>query len=377
MNCSLCNLAFSETKDSQEHIIPQSIGGKKTVAGYICETCNNTKGNEWDSKLAKQLNPLSILFKIRRQRSEVPSIKLTTDKGTEFVVSVTGQISLTKPTYKEEEIPEEKKTLIHIQARNEKEAKRQILRAKQSYPQLDVDSLMKQIKMTFSYSDDYFIFNLGVFDENCVKSIVKTALSLVVKSNISSDYCKYAKDYLQNISSDPCFGYMYEIDPILNRTKGIPLHCVFVKGDPSKGIIYAYIELFGIHRGLVCLSDSYEGEVFESCYAIDPRTSEQLDLNISLDISKDNLKEYILTNNQPLEKIKEILDEIIPLQLQLDRVIEKERVLNQAVNIAFANCGAAEGEALTDEHKTKIVARLLSEMEPWIVNQVKIRRNRP
>src|SRR5690606_32073783 len=102
----------------------------------------------------------------------------------------------------------------------------QILRAKKYHPQLDVDSLMKQVKMTSSYTDDYFVFNMGVFDENCVKSIVKTALSLVVKSGISSDYCKYAKDYLQNISSDYCFGYFYEIDPILNRPEGTPLHCV-------------------------------------------------------------------------------------------------------------------------------------------------------
>lgn len=377
MSCSLCNLPFSETKDSEEHIIPQSIGGKKVVTGYICETCNNTKGNEWDSKLAKQLNPLSILFKIKRERSEVPSITLSTDKGTQFVISVSGQISLTKPTYKEQEIPEENKTLIHIQARNEKEARQQILRAKKYHPQLDVDSLMKQVKMTSSYTDDYFVFNMGVFDENCVKSIVKTALSLVVKSGISSDYCKYAKDYLQNISSDYCFGYFYEIDPILNRPEGTPLHCVFVKGDPNNGIIYAYIELFGVHRGLVCLSDTYEGDSFEDCYAIDPRTSKQLDLDISLDISKEDLKKYILTNSQPLEKVKEILNEIIPLQLQLDSDNEQERVLTHAVNTAFANCGAAEGEALTDEHREKILARLLTEMEPWIFNQVRARRNKP
>lgn len=376
MSCSLCNRSFSETKDSEEHIIPQSIGGKKVVISYICEDCNNKKGNEWDSKLANQLNPLSIFFKIKRERSEVPSITLNTDKGNQFVVSVSGQISLTKPTYREQEIPEENKTLIDIQARNEKEAKQQILRAKKHHPQLDADSLMKQVKITSSYTNDYFVFNIGVFDENCIKSIIKTALALVVKIGISSDHCKYAKDYLQNISSDYCFGYFYEIDPILNRPRDTPLHCVFVKGDQDRGIIYAYIELFGIHRGLVYLSDTYEGDSFEAYYAIDPRTSRQLDLDISLDISKEDLKKYILTNSQPLERIKEILNEIIPPQLRLDSANEQERVLTHAVNTAFANCGAAEGEALTDEHREKILTRLLTEMEPWIFNHINARRNK-
>ena len=370
MRCSLCNIPFSETVDSEEHIIPQSIGGKRTVRGYICQTCNNTKGNEWDSKLAAQLNPLSLIFRIKRERSLVPSMKLSTDKGEQYFVSVDGRISLTKPIYQEEHIPQEKKTLIRIQARNEKEAKQQILRAKKQYPQIDIDSLMSQMKMTYRYSEDHFLFNMGIFDEDCIKSIVKTALSLVVKQNISSDYCKYAKEYLQNNSSESCFGYFYENDPILNRPKGVPLHCVFIKGDPTAGIVLGYVEFFALHRGLVYLSDSYSEEPFESYYAIDPRTSQLLDLDISLNISKECLKENILTNRQPIEKIKEILDEIIPTQLRLDSDAEQERVIKNSVKVAFANCGADEGEALTEEHKEKIINRLLTEMEPWILNQI-------
>lgn len=374
MNCSLCNIPFNKTKDSEEHIIPQSIGGKKTVTGFICENCNNKKGNEWDSKLAKHLNPLSIFFNIKRERGEVPPMRLNTSKGKEYIVSSDGGIFLPKPIYEEKHIPEEKKITIHIKARNEKEAYQQIMRAKKSYPQIDTDSLIKQMKTTTAYIDDHFIFSIGGLDEACIKSIVKTALALAVKANIASEDCKYAKDYLQNTTSTDCFGYFYEKDPILNRPKEVPLHCVFIKSDPNNKIIWAYIEFFALYRGLVCLSEYYEGEYIESYYAIDPRTSKQLlDLNISLELSKQELKKYIFINALSIEKIKEIMNETIPYQLKLAQDKERDRVITHAVNTAFTNCGVPEGETFTEEEWGKMIKNLMIEMEPWIINQVKSR----
>ncbi|MDO7536634.1 HNH endonuclease [Acinetobacter pittii] len=377
MNCSLCNIPFNKTKDSEEHIIPQSIGGKKTVTGFICENCNNSKGNEWDSKLAKHLNPLSIFFNIKRERGEVPSMKLSTDTGHDYVVSANGEISLPKPIYEEIDLPNEKKTTIHIKARNEKEAQQQIMRAKKSYPQIDEEQLIKQIKTTTAYIDDHFIFTLGGLDEACIKSIVKTALALAVKANIASEDCKYAKDYLQNITSTDCFGYFYAKDPILNRPREVPLHCVFVKSDPNHKIIWAYIEFFALYRGLVCLSDSYEGQYIESYYAIDPRTSKQLsDLDISLDLSIEELKKSIDLNDFPLEKLKEIMDEIIPSQLKLAQDKERNRVITHAVTTAYAQSGVPEGETFTEEQWGEMVKKVVAEMEPWLINQVKTRQRK-
>lgn len=376
MNCSLCNFSFEEKKDSEEHIIPQSIGGKRTVKGFICEDCNNSKGNTWDAKLAKELQALCIFFKIKRERSNVPPIKVTTGEGNDFFVSVDGQISLTKPTYIEEELPEKDKTLIKITARNEKEALQQIMRAKKRYPKLDVETILKDVKFTSKYTQDIFIFNTGNFDENCYKSIIKTTLAMVVKAGKSSDNCKLAKDYLQGKSEVSCFNYFYEIDPIINRCEHIPLHCIWVKGDTNQGIIYAYIELFGLHRGLVYLSDNYTGDNFESYYSIDPRTSDQLELEISLDISRVDLEAYIVQHQVPTEKITEIFDKIIPQQLKIDEEREKQRVIDKATEAALLSCRAAEGEKLTEEDKKSMFDTIWSNLEPWLMNQVIRNRNK-
>ena len=47
--CFLCKVPLTSENDSKEHIIPQSIGGRKKVKGFICQDCNSTTGQEWDS----------------------------------------------------------------------------------------------------------------------------------------------------------------------------------------------------------------------------------------------------------------------------------------------------------------------------------------
>ena len=44
--CWLCDEELTTTK---EHIIPESMGGKKTVRGFICRNCNSKSGHDWDA----------------------------------------------------------------------------------------------------------------------------------------------------------------------------------------------------------------------------------------------------------------------------------------------------------------------------------------
>ncbi len=65
--CTLCSCSLTADNNTEEHIIPNAIGGRKKVQGFICRTCNSESGSEWDNELARQLNPLSIHLGIRRQ----------------------------------------------------------------------------------------------------------------------------------------------------------------------------------------------------------------------------------------------------------------------------------------------------------------------
>ena len=49
MELGSCWLCSNELTKTREHIIPESMGGKKTVVGFICKDCNSRTGHDWDA----------------------------------------------------------------------------------------------------------------------------------------------------------------------------------------------------------------------------------------------------------------------------------------------------------------------------------------
>ena len=113
--CWLCERAFIDSSMSDEHIMPNAIGGRTTVRGFICRDCNNGAGERWDAALTSQLNFLALLFDISRQRGAVPSMRFTTTgKTVEVLPGNRGLIG--QPVH---EVPQDGKTInIRMQDRS-------------------------------------------------------------------------------------------------------------------------------------------------------------------------------------------------------------------------------------------------------------------
>ncbi|MFZ2452159.1 MAG: HNH endonuclease [Methylovulum miyakonense] len=102
--CALCDCEITNDTDSKEHVIPQSIGGRLVVKGFICKVCNNTKGDSWDAELARLLNFFSLFLGISRERGEPPSQLVrhmdTNGNFRELVFLPDGSYTIPKPIYK-------------------------------------------------------------------------------------------------------------------------------------------------------------------------------------------------------------------------------------------------------------------------------------
>ncbi|WP_273181329.1 MULTISPECIES: HNH endonuclease [Methylophaga] len=114
-HCLLCDELISTEIDSREHLIPNSIGGKKKVSGFLCVNCNSKSGDSWDSALARQMNPLSLFFRINRDRGNVFSQKFQTLNGA-LMLNGDGPMDLPKPVFKDNK--NDKGVEIDIFARN-------------------------------------------------------------------------------------------------------------------------------------------------------------------------------------------------------------------------------------------------------------------
>ena len=283
-----CGNRLTDETSSKEHVILNSIGGRKRVTGFICNSCNSRTGAIWDAELARQLNPLSLVLGIDRQSGEVPSQAFPTSSGGEVKLHPGGRMTIAKPSH--EVTIDGTNTQIRIHARTMREMRSLVDGMRRKYPRLQtrtLDDLMSTAKPAMHYKSDWIGINLDFGGKDAGRSVVKSAVALTYDAGIDPNGCDIALNYLLNEAAEPCFGYFYDIDRdlVINRPVGKPFHCVCVKGDPGTETILGYIELYSLHRMVLCLSESYLGRPFTHVYAIDPIKGEEVDLDIDLDLS--------------------------------------------------------------------------------------------
>lgn len=370
-NCALCDVLITEINDSKEHIIPNALGGRRTVSGFICEDCNSKSGKEWDADLARQLSFFSLYLNIRRARGEVPSQVLATIGGDRFEVFPDGHLSPATPEYKETVI--EGGTSVQIKARSVKEAEKMLAGVKRKFPQVDVDQVLQRARHDSVYISDMLGVNFKVGGHKAGRSLVKSALALAVSCGVQAQRCECARQYLTTESGLACFGYYYEPDLVQNRPSGKVFHCVAVRGDAQTKQLLGYIELYSVVRAVMCLSETYTGKNFASCYCIDPVAGQELELEVNLAISKEEIQAaYNLERYSPADMVK-ALDGVLPIALGASWEKERERVVFQAVHDALKQIALKEGETITAEHGERLSQLIAEKVLPFILHAM--RRN--
>lgn len=364
--CPICNKAISDSNDTEEHVIPNSIGGRKKVSGFICRNCNSESGRKWDNEIAQQLNSFCIFFNIKRERGTVPSQTFETVSGQKLVLNSDGTKSLAKPEFSE--ILTDKGVQVKIKARSVKNAKKMAKGFERKYSQFP--KMKIEISEDKVYADDPIKFTVNFGGLNAGRSLTKTTLSLLHDADIPLSSCTEAINYLTDENAEPCFGYLYSFDPIQNRPAGIPLHCVYVKGDPKNNLILGYIEYFGHRRAALCLSKNYEGHFFENSYAINPMDGQKIDLTFDLPMSLSDIEECYNYNLIPPGSLESALNQIMPTAIKLSEELERARAIEDAAKYAFDNCGAKQEEIISEDHYLKLAKLFTEKIMPYLTHKV-------
>ena len=340
--CALCDVEITKNNDTKEHIIPNAIGGREKIKGFICRACNSTSGDSWDKELAKQLNPLSLLFDIKRERGEVKPSKFTTTKGEKITLRANGTMTLGNSSCRQTPI-EGGGTQFSGKTQTMSQAKDMLQNMKKKYPDLDIDSISGSLKENSIYCKDEIVFDIffGGHEAGC--SLIKSAVAWAFKSGISLEDCDEAIYYLKNPNAEKCFGYFYKSDLVKNRKKGVPIHCISVKGCSETKQLIAYIEYFGIYRIIIRLGSNYQGKDTISTYGINPMTGQTIDLKVDINLSDDEIRETHNYQSISEHKMKEALSEVISTAQKLSGEKELSRVMHNEGEKAFKQCGATLG----------------------------------
>lgn len=319
--CILCIKDISIENDTAEHILPNSIGGRKKVSGFICRGCNNKTGERWESELSEQLSSLSLLFDIRRERGKPPSQIFQTPSGKKIQFNHDGTMDIPKPTFEKE--PNETGVRYKVEARDIKEAKKIIKGIQNKHKGANLDYEIKEIefrpKEPIQVSISFGGLNVG-------RSIVKSALAVLFDNGVDPLCCNEALSFLkEKESATPCFGYYYATDPIINRSEGLPLHCVYVKGDINTGMIIAFVEFFGFQRMALCLNKCYSGDAFEHYYAINPLNGQNLELKFNFHLSRQDIQNCYDYKLIPIGARELAFSKVMETAVLLDQVRESLR----------------------------------------------------
>jgi hypothetical protein len=269
---------------------------------------------------------------------------------------------------------------IQIQATTRAEAEKTLRGLKRKYPSLDVEAAMATIDDRETYLAEPVKTELKFGGCLSGRSVVKSALTLAVSEGIDPRLCNLALDYLRNETDGPPFGYYGKRDLVMNRPLGRIFHCVAIVADPVAERLTGYIEFFTIYRIVIALSDRYTGPAISASYAIDPIVGEELDLQVDLALSEDELRFAVANEDNPTAQMLEAADMVARVARDLSFEREFERVSKKVYgeSVAALNLEIAPGQELSPENTFALAKEIARRMSPFLAHHSdNLKRGKP
>ena len=311
------------------------------------------------------------MLNVKRARGRNRPFVVETVSDRRLTLNPDGSMGIAEPLFEAQELAG--KTTVKMHARTMREMKRMLSGLKKKHAQIDVDEIMDQTKPVQEYSDEPYAISLSVGGALVGRSIVKSCLAMVYDAGLTTDQCEEAKQYLLK-GEKPCFGFYTKHDLVRNRPEKTFFHCVHVRGDPQQRQILAYVEYFGCLRFVAWLSRNYEGCAFSHCYALNPVTGKELDLDIVLDINPAELAEIDDGGHVEYGEVARALGVLVGAWKEMDVDRARTRAIDDAIAFACAECGISEGDILSDEQAAQFARVVSDRMTPYLLHTIKASR---
>lgn len=337
--CALCEQRIDIANDSREHIIPQSIGGRRKIRSFICIDCNSRSGESWDAEIWEQFSHLAMIHGIDRERGTPPNIKIQTVDGDTYLLLPDGSMTIPNSTYKAE--PSENGLKIHITAKDVATAHKMVRQVAKKNPKIDVNCFLNGMTIKETPLESAVTFTAGFGGDLAGRSMVKTAVAQAAAAGVRPHSCDTAMTYLKSYTGVPPYAFFYLRDLVTNRPATHAFNCVTVVGIPEKRRLLGYVEYFSMSRIVVILSEQYDGPSVHATYAFNPASGSLLNLSVNLNLSDEEL-ELIRTNQSFTD---ETYAAAINVGFGIIHKHSESRFLEREINNAFAHACESMGIA--------------------------------
>lgn len=268
--CIYCKTPFSESSD--EHVIPNFLGGRKKSANIVCGECNPKFGRTIEAEMSKQLNTLRVILGLLSNRGkEAPSIKGIKLKNGRMVNLVHGGKPVFPiPVIKKEERPN---GIVHIKAvaGSEKQFK-QIIKGHKRKGEIKG---VKKVKGE-EYLKEHLPLNLSLGGPDFFRATAKIAFNflatLVSHEEILSSQFDLIRDYIKEgkISKEDPVWYDFNYPFSLGTSLGPIDHSVAVACAPESHKIIGWVRFYHAFCFRIEMSNIWQGQRIGMFYRVNP-----------------------------------------------------------------------------------------------------------
>ncbi|QQV03752.1 MULTISPECIES: HNH endonuclease [Chryseobacterium] len=354
--CYSCKTTLDAEKQSVEHIIPNSLGGKLKSKKLLCVECNNKLGEEIDAELGRQLNPFMNLFMLDRERGKYNPIKGSTDDGEEFILDGIEIKSQPKIKFTDNH--------VSFSGNDEKDVKNYFKGLLKKYPNLNIEEIINTANKGKYYLNKPIRIKMAFGGEVFFRAIAKIFVNFYLVSGGDQSYIQDVISYIKGDVVVDKVWHNYELDnENLIVKKDYVYHFIKVEANPKEKVLYGYIELFGAHKFLILLNNNYDGEYFRKQYFYDLLKKETIHNDVNLDYSSSEVNRIlnIKDNKYLISKIQNSMQRYFSASHLLHQDLVMQKIIKECVNDILSQN--------TDEKMTK---ELLSELTHEINTQLAI-----
>lgn len=362
--CYLCGQEITKLNQSEEHILLNSIGGKLKSRKLLCKSCNSNFGDKIDDELSSQLNFISNMLDIKRDRGSAPKIEgISNATGEKWNMLSGGKPELNKPSIVVEECNDSQKN-IQVIARSKREARQILQGLSKKYPEIDAESILSNIKIEKKYINDSIHMNTQLGGVKFCRAICKMAINYYMYIGGKRENISHLIPYIKGEMEDQVVCFFYNNDISIEKNENEVLHSIVVVGSKVEKSLYAYIELYNAVKLIVLLSDNYKGENLEKAYVYDVINGIEVNRHIRISLSKQKIVKLLESKEIPFPKLEEKLHELLMVIAEKQQNDHIHEMTTTAIeNIQSRYC---EEEVITSEMVNDLVDEVMKQVVPWI-----------
>ena len=286
--CVLCDAELAGSALTFEHVIPESLGGRKRTDKVLCRDCNSRTGHEWDAELAKQLLPFAQMVFPDGHRSGFKQRRVRDSQGNSLILKAGVRGGAEHPQSRLRQAGDKYEMTISAPSRKRavQEIRRLIKEGK--LPEGREEEIIQGIQREEIETRLVFSEAGGVGGEAVWNSWLKSMVTAGVLGGLGREDMLAALESLRGCGpAAPMFPIRNScIQPTGEMPIAIWRHCVHVESDEAAQVIWGYTEFFGTFNAIAQIGMGYRGQRLEWTYCVDPVTGDDLSGAVRVDLTE-------------------------------------------------------------------------------------------